>query len=143
MPTSPGSEQYANNARSTLAVAVSALAGSITVDDSTRFPIYAPFRIMIESEILLVTSRSGATFTVERGAEGTTAASHAAAANVTHLLTKFGLQNFIENNAIANVRLGFNPAAALAPESSGNTIYAIPYNGNKISLYDSTDDIWR
>jgi len=48
-------------------------------DGSARFPTYTPFLVLIESEIVNVTAVSTDTFTIERGARGTTAATHTGA----------------------------------------------------------------
>jgi hypothetical protein len=90
-------ETYANNAATTLNGAITNVATSITVASATGFPAAAQYRILIDSEVLLVTAGAGTTsWTVTRGAESTTAASHLDAAAVTHVLTASGLQNLLE-----------------------------------------------
>lgn len=84
-------EQYANDASSTLTAGINNSVTSLTVSDATKFPAAATFRIRIDTEILIVTGVSGATYTVTRGAEGTTAAAHSLGATVTHVLTRDGL----------------------------------------------------
>lgn len=86
-------EQYANNAQTTLAAAVTAGATTLTVTSAAGFPAQPQFRIRIDDELLLVTGVSGTTWTVQRGIEGTTAAAHASGATVTHVLTAGGLLN--------------------------------------------------
>ena len=61
-------EQFANNAQSTLTAAITAGATSLTVQSAAAFPSSPQFRILIDSEILLVTAVSGNTFTVTRAA---------------------------------------------------------------------------
>ena len=51
------------------------------------FPTGGNFRIIVDSEIMLVTDVQGKTFTVTRAQEGTSAASHDADAAVFHVLT--------------------------------------------------------
>lgn len=72
-----------NNAESTLASGINASATSLTVatGEGAKFPT-DNFHISIDDEILLCTSRTNDTFTVQRGKEGTTAASHQAGAKV-------------------------------------------------------------
>jgi hypothetical protein len=53
-----------------------------------------PFQIKIDSEIMRVTAKGGSTYTVARGQEGTTAATHNTAAPVYHPLTVAGLQGW-------------------------------------------------
>jgi hypothetical protein len=86
-------EQFANNAQSSLAAAIAAGDTSLTVANAVPFPASGNFRVIIDGEILLVTAVTGNTFTVTRGAEGTTAAAHANGAYVTHVLTAAALSN--------------------------------------------------
>lgn len=80
-------EQFANNATTTLNGAITNVATTLVVTSAALFPTAGYFRVLIDSEILLVTSVSGATFTVTRGTEGTTGAAHATLATVTLILT--------------------------------------------------------
>jgi hypothetical protein len=82
-------EQFANNAATTLDAAIETTDGtSLTVTSYAGFPSVAQFRILIDSEIMLVTAGAGTTtWTVTRGAEGSTAATHLDEAVVTHILT--------------------------------------------------------
>jgi hypothetical protein len=86
-------EKFANNAQSNLAAAIAAGDTSLTVVNGSAFPASGTFRVLIDGEILLVTAVAGNTFTVTRGAEGTTASAHANAAYVTHVLTAAALLN--------------------------------------------------
>ena len=86
-------EKFSNNAVNTLSAAITTTtATSLTVTDATGFPATGNFRIKIDSELFIVTGVAGNTFTVTRGAEGTTAATHANGSAVIHLLTKGGLE---------------------------------------------------
>jgi hypothetical protein len=80
-------EQFANNASSTLNGAINSSVTSLVVTSATGFPTVGNFRLLIDSEIMLVTAVSGTTFTVTRGIEGTAAASHSNGATVTAILT--------------------------------------------------------
>jgi len=97
-------ETFANQAVTALSAAVtSATATSCTVVDATAFPATGNFRIKIDNEILIVTVRAGNTLTVTRGAEGTTAATHASGASVIHLLTKGSLNARVANRFISEL----------------------------------------
>lgn len=85
-------EQFANNYESTLNGAINNSVGSLVVTSATGAPSSGQFRLRIENEILLVTAVSGTTFTVTRGVEGTTAASHADGATLKLVLTKGALE---------------------------------------------------
>jgi hypothetical protein len=88
------SEQFANNAQTSLNGAITAAATTLTVASASGFPSSAQFRILVDSELMIVTAGAGTTtWTVARGAEGTTAASHANQATVTQVLTAGGLEN--------------------------------------------------
>lgn len=89
----PATEQFANYVATTLNGAINNSVTSITITSATGFPAAAQYRIKIDSEILIVTAGAGTTtWTVTRGAEGTTAASHSNGAAVAHVLTAGALQ---------------------------------------------------
>lgn len=57
---------------------------SMAVASASGFPTVAPYLVQIDSELVLVNSGAGTTtWTVKRGQNGTTAATHAGAATVT------------------------------------------------------------
>lgn len=96
-------ENLANNATTTLAASCGYSDTTITVSSATGFP--SPnFRIVIDSEIMLVTSVSSTNFTVSRGAEGTTASGHTVGATVANVLTVAGLSAAV--NQTVNPELG-------------------------------------
>ena len=75
---------HKNFAETTLAAAITDTTGtSITVTSSASFPS-APFIIGIDTECLLVTNVSGTTWTVTRGYESSTAATHSNGASIYH-----------------------------------------------------------
>lgn len=81
---------YSNTAVTTaLAAAIGAGDGSLVVNSATGYPA-APFAIAVDvgsvasEEVMLVTAKSGTTFTVTRGYDGTTAVAHAIGAPVIH-----------------------------------------------------------
>src|SRR5688500_14431880 len=83
-------EQFSNDAQTTLAAALGASATSLTVTSAGTFPSSPQFRVQIGSELLLVTGLSGpgnTTWDVTRGQEGTTPAAHIAGADVIGVLT--------------------------------------------------------
>jgi hypothetical protein len=88
-------EQFANNVTSSLNGAIISSDTTIVVNSHTGFPAAAQFRILIEDEILLVTAGAGTnSWTVLRAQEGTTAAGHADATSVIHVLTAGALAKF-------------------------------------------------
>jgi len=87
-------EEFANTAQTTLAAAIDSSVTSFSVTGAAGFPA-ANFRIKIDEEIMLVTSKgAGTNWTVQaRGDEGTTATAHDNCALVTHVLTAGALQS--------------------------------------------------
>jgi hypothetical protein len=80
-------ERFANNASSALSSGIGASDTTLTVNAPGAFPSSGNFRLIIDSEYILVTGVAGAVFTITRGIEGSTAASHLAFATVTHIVT--------------------------------------------------------
>lgn len=91
-------EHFANNASSTLTSGIDASTTSITLVDASKFSATGTFRIVIESEIMLVTARLTNTLTVVRGAESTIATSHNSGATATEIMTAGGVQQFRSDN---------------------------------------------
>lgn len=83
-------EQYANFYATTLSGAITNAATSLVVAAAPPGGLTTRWRLRIDSEIMLVTAVAGTTLTVTRGAEGTTAASHANGATVEAVLTAAG-----------------------------------------------------
>lgn len=92
-------ELFANAASTTLNSPLTAIATSLTVNSATGFPVSGNFRIIIEGEILLVTTVLGTLWTVSRAQEGTTATTHAQGVAVTHIITAGGLVQGIRDNS--------------------------------------------
>jgi len=86
-------EQLANNPVTTLDGAINSVVTSLVVTSASAFPTSGNFTIKIESELLRVTAVSGTTFTVARGSEGTTAASHADDVLVSQVVTELVMKN--------------------------------------------------
>ena len=117
-------EQFANNASTTLNGSINNSTTSVVVGNATGFPASGNFRIIVESEIMLVTAVSGNTFTVTRGSESTTAASHNSGVGVKHILTAGAVQQYrADNIAIGGVA-------------------SLPAAGTAGRVYYSTDDVY-
>ena len=80
-------ERFANGGLSSLAAGIDNSVTSLTVKSAVGFPTGGNFRIIVDSEIMLVTDVQGKVFTVTRAQEGTSAASHDADVAVFHVLT--------------------------------------------------------
>jgi hypothetical protein len=68
----------------------------VAVTDASNFPTEGDFRVIVENEIMLVTSVSGNNFTVVRGYESTTAVSHSASTDISQIVTKGGLEKYLQ-----------------------------------------------
>jgi hypothetical protein len=83
------------------------------VNSTANFPTSANFRILIESEIMLVTGVSGTTYTGTRGQESTAAVAHTSGVPVVHILTSGALQQFRSDTILTGTYASL-PAAGTA-----------------------------
>lgn len=107
------SEQLRNNAETTLDVGINNSQLTLTVASGLLFPSSGTFRIRINNEILTVTAVAGTTWTVVRGSEGSSAASHSSGDTVSLLLTTAGLDAYRQNYLLSGT-LASLPSAGLA-----------------------------
>jgi hypothetical protein len=126
-------EQYANTAKTTLNGAINAAVTSVVVSSAAAFPATGPFRILVGTELMLVTAVAVNTFTVTRGAESTTAASHANGDDVTCVLTDEALRRVGTRLHLSDVHAN-RPAAAFANEGD---LY-LPTDGFTIARSDGS-----
>jgi hypothetical protein len=91
-------EQFSNGAQTTLNGTIASNVSSLIVTSAALFPTTGNFRILIDSELMLVTGVSGTTFTVTRSIEGTVPSIHQNGAPVTEVLTAGGLAQTIADN---------------------------------------------
>lgn len=126
-------ERFADAASSTL-LSTGTDAGStvIQVSNAATFPPKPNFRIIIDSEKLLVTAISGTMYTVTRGIEGSSPAAHAFGTPVSQVLTKTGLFSLFEISGLCQSTL---------TASSTSTVSLLPSNGDRVALWDV--DHWR
>lgn len=92
-------ETFANNATGTLNGSITNVATSLVLNagQGAAFPATGNFRILIDSEIIIVGARSGDTLSsLTRGQEGTAGAAHNNGATVTHILTKGALETLAQ-----------------------------------------------
>lgn len=95
MTIAAGMDRYANSAVTDLNGAINNSVTSIVVDSSLGFPYPGPFRILIDNEQMQVTAGSNTTtWTVIRGVDSTSAASHSDEATVTNNITAFDFHSY-------------------------------------------------
>ncbi len=122
------SEKFANAAQTTLDGAIDDTTTSVVVTSATAFPTAGNFRILVGTEIMLVTGVSGDTFTVTRGVESTVAAAHVNNRVVTCVLTKSAIDSVkLEVTGFNGVALRTDAGAAAAygdvPPIGGALVY--------------------
>ena len=108
-------EQFANLAQTSLNGAIAAGDLTLVVVSASLFPTNPQFRIRIDDEVMIVTGVAGTTFTVTRGAESTSAASHASGTLITCVLTAGALNNFPVTS------IAFGTALQVAQTNAGGT----------------------
>src|SRR5690242_2724335 len=99
------SEQLANSVASGLLNPILATDTSIVVMDASRFPDPASgnYRLLCDSELMLVTGKTSNTLTVTRGIEGTTAAVHGANTSCIVILTAGAIVQYVsEHGGVSN-----------------------------------------
>ena len=126
------SEAFSNNASTTLAVAIESVDGTtIGVTSGTGFP-GVQFRVIVDDEIMLVTAVDDVTWTVTRGVESTTAATHDSGATVTHVLTAEGLTTHTSDRITTHA---LDDSAHHAPISLGiGSDPALSLDGQELTL---------
>lgn len=105
-------EKFSNLAITQLNGSLDNSTTSVVVQSASLFPTTGNFRIVVDSEIMLVTNVSSNTFTVTRGAESTSAVSHANGATVSHVYTA-GALNQQRAETIATGAIGSLPTAEI------------------------------
>ena len=158
---------FSNNASTTLAADLSAVATSMTVTASTGFAaLTSPqFEFVtvddgIAREIIKVTARSGNTWTIERAQEGTTAALWDAGVSVEARLTAGTLTAFVADQALMGYNapggdalgtgaISMQPArAASSSVASGEYAIALGTDSSAIGAYgvaigyNSRSSVW-
>lgn len=107
-------EKYTTLGASTLASGVDGSTTTWPITSASSFPSAGDFRIRCDDEIVKVTGVSGSNFTVVRGQEGTSGASHSGGAAVTEVLTAAAI------NAIRSDQVQTGAYASAASEHAGN-----------------------
>lgn len=91
-------EQFVNDATTTLNGAINNVVTSITVTDGSVFPATGDVRLIIEDEIVLMTSRATNVLTVVRGVDGSAAASHVDTSSIKAIMTASQISQFVDDS---------------------------------------------
>lgn len=132
--TTPLYETATNFAESTLNGGINDTATQLTVTDGSIFPATGNFRLLIDDEILLGTARSTNVIDIERGQEGTVAASHSNAAPVYLVVTRDALTQYGKDGWSL-----FNYGPALGIWNDAGTARLTQSDFTK---YNSDDETW-
>lgn len=100
--------------RSTLAAAASSIQLTVVVASATGIPV-APFRLLIDDEIMTVTLIAGTTLTVSRGAEETLAVAHGSGADVAQLDAADPTAITLTQKAPDGTEVAYGPTPGAAP----------------------------
>lgn len=112
---------HANFAETTLGAAITTTDGtSITVSSSAGFP-NVDFIIAIDTEVMLVTNVSGTTWTVTRGYESSTAATHLNGATVYHNISAGEADSIATKAPLASPTFTGTPTAPTAAAATDTT----------------------
>ena len=69
----------------------------ITVTDGSIFPATGDYRLIIEDEVVLATSRATNDLTVIRGVDGTTAVTHATSVTIKTVITRDAIKRYVQD----------------------------------------------
>lgn len=129
-------ERFANNASTTLNGSINNSTTTVIVSSAVGFPTSGNFRILVDSELMIVIAVSGNTFTVTRSAEGTGAASHTSGVNVTHIITAGGLNQYLSEHGGSP---GYLPSSVPVLNLVSSDFTQI--NATHYTIVDSTGEI--
>jgi|GEM_PF-2184025 len=131
-------EQFVNDASATMNGTVNSTTTSFVVDDASVFPTSGDFRLLVDSEVVLVTDVTANTLTVERGVDGTTAATHADTASIEAVLTAGAIDQYMDD-ATAGYSDRY-PFRIL--DESGNTLTSSDFTWVNQGTATVSDDTW-
>lgn len=118
------SYNFINDPGTTLASSCTAGATSISVTSSSGYPSGAcNFPVVAESELMLVTNITGTTWTVVRGIESTTAASHAGGVAINAVVTALEMVALAASLAQFGTYSGLPSAALGARYTTSDSFY--------------------
>jgi len=128
-------------ATSTLASSITNSATSLTVASGTGslFPSSGNFRLLVDSEYMLGTGRSGDVISVQRAQEGSTAVSHASGATVSNILTAESLRQMMKDTRLKDPG-SFTATAGGRISQHSDSIFLKQDDGSTVRAYGP---IWK
>jgi hypothetical protein len=125
-------EQISNFGVTTLSLAAAAVDTTIYVSSAANLPSKGNFRLVIDSEIVLVTAVGGTTLTVTRAQEGTVAVAHSSGAPVLHVNTRGALDQTLQRIFTPTL-----PVVPLVPDPSVFTAQYVQAGGTLDNANDA------
>ena len=101
------SEQLTNFGRTQLDGTINDSVTTVSVIAGSVFPATGNFRVNVQDELMLCTSRSGNDLTVVRGQEGTLAASHDDQSYITQVATAGSIVQLIDDRTVTSKLYAF------------------------------------
>lgn len=121
-------ERYKTLGQTTLAAGIDAVVTAVAVTSAAglrdALTVGDTYRIKVDSEIMIVTEEATNTLTVTRGAEGTTAATHANGATVTQQVTAGALDQIKQDAKGGGAEVAHTGAGALTIGGALNRVTA-------------------
>lgn len=142
---------FANNAKTTLSVAIAPADTTIQVVDASKFPTITTgqfFLLTIDNgstiEVLKVTGASGNSFTAVRAQEGTIASSFSTGSKVENRLTANTIGSFLTTDSrfheVASLDVLTSP---ITSNSNSYITHSLDDAGNPIMAIRLSDNLWR
>jgi hypothetical protein len=118
--SAPNKEQFRNEAVNTIAEDLDNSETVVTVSDGSVFPSSGNFRVRVDDEIMICTSRSTNDLTVIRGQESTSAVTHSNGAAISLVLTAASIDRHLQDY---DFMVGYSqPALAKLVDDDGSTL---------------------
>lgn len=142
-------EQLLNKASTTVAEPLDNSETTITVADGSVFPADGDYRLIIDSEVILVKSRATNDLTAVRGVDGTSAVTHLTGVDIDTVITAGGINKLLNDCSAGGL---FRPARRLVdkdgviltksdfstPVAMGSTVITDEADGSITMLVDNS-----
>lgn len=137
-------EQFANGAQSQLTSPMTSGQGSLVLASASNFPSVGNYRVLVDGEVMLCTSRSGTTLSLSRAVDGTIAASHAAGALAACVLTAASLLSVVTDRALMIANNLSDVANVYAAQTNLGLSFAVESFGGGPGLSETTNTMaWQ
>lgn len=137
--------QATNNGQTVLAETITDAQASFSVADASTFPDQGPFRIIIDAEVMEVGTINKVTNTfsdVQRGMEGSFAASHDEGTKVVHRFTAGAYEELADLGELAggNIPISAEVISSFPPDAADGRIV---YDENQERFFGRAGGKWK